>query len=61
MIDFTGVTAIMIPEGSVRKIMRGTEVLWERVEPEVPKDEIVMGNPVSNLTLGASYSSLKIT
>lgn len=30
MIDFTGVKAITIPEGNVKKIMRGSEVLWER-------------------------------
>lgn len=30
MIDFTGVQAITIPEGSVAKIMRGSEVLWEK-------------------------------
>lgn len=30
MIDFTGVKAITIPEGSVKKITRGSEVLWEK-------------------------------
>lgn len=30
MMDFTGVKAITIPEGSVTKIMRGSEVLWEK-------------------------------
>ena len=28
--DFTGVQAITIPEGPVAKIMRGSEVLWEK-------------------------------
>ena len=31
MIDFTGVKAITIPEGAVKKIMRGADVLWEKV------------------------------
>jgi hypothetical protein len=30
MIDFTGVTAITIPEGNVAKITRGMEPLWEK-------------------------------
>jgi hypothetical protein len=30
MIDFTGVKAITIPEGSVKKITRGATVLWEK-------------------------------
>ena len=30
MIDFTGVQAITIPEGAVAKIMRGSELLWEK-------------------------------
>lgn len=30
MMDFTGVQAITIPEGPVAKIMRGSEVLWEK-------------------------------
>jgi hypothetical protein len=30
MMDFAGVKAITIPEGSVTKIMRGSEVLWEK-------------------------------
>lgn len=30
MIDFTGVKAITIPEGSVKKITRGSTVLWEK-------------------------------
>ena len=30
MIDFTGVQAITIPEGAVTKIMRGSELLWEK-------------------------------
>jgi hypothetical protein len=30
MIDFTGVQAIAIPEGLVAKIMRGSELLWEK-------------------------------
>ena len=32
MMDFTGVVSITIPEGSVAKIMRGSEVLWEKPE-----------------------------
>lgn len=54
MIDFTGVKAITIPEGVVKKITRGSEVLWQA-------SGIVRGDPVYNLTLGASYGSLKIT
>lgn len=30
MMDFTGVQAITIPEGAVAKIMRGSELLWEK-------------------------------
>lgn len=30
MIDFSGITEIMIPEGIVEKIASGTKVLWER-------------------------------
>ena len=30
MLDFTGVTAITIPEGNVTKIARGSTVLWEK-------------------------------
>jgi hypothetical protein len=30
MMNFTGVKAITIPEGSVAKIMRGAELLWEK-------------------------------
>lgn len=30
MIDFAGVQAITIPEGAVAKILRGSEVLWEK-------------------------------
>lgn len=30
MMDFTGVKAIIIPEGSVAKIMRGSDLLWEK-------------------------------
>jgi hypothetical protein len=58
MIDFTGVTAITIPEGVVKKITRGTEVLWE---VKVAEGGIVMGDPVYGLVLGASYGSLSIT
>ena len=57
MMDFTGVKAITIPEGVVKKIMRGTEVLWEAKA----ESGIVMGDAVYNLVLGASYMSLKIT
>ena len=35
MIDFTGVKAIRIPEGVVKKIMRGTEVLWQSFTNQV--------------------------
>lgn len=58
MINFEGVKAILIPEGVVKKITRGNEILWEAKAPE---SGIVMGDAVSNLTLGASYGSLKIT
>lgn len=30
MLDFSGVKALTIPEGSVKKITRGTTVLWEK-------------------------------
>lgn len=35
MIDFTGVKAIRIPEGTVKKIMRGIEVLWQSFTNQV--------------------------
>lgn len=34
MLDFTGVKAITIPEGSVTKITRGTTLLWEKPSEE---------------------------
>ena len=39
MIDFTGVKAVTIPQGSVKKITRGSTVLWEK--PSVQNYEIV--------------------
>lgn len=34
MLDFTGVKSITIPEGSVKKITRGTTLLWEKPSEE---------------------------
>lgn len=34
MIDFTNVKAVTIPEGSVKKITRGSTVLWEKPAQE---------------------------
>lgn len=34
MLDFTGVKAITIPEGSVKKITQGTTLLWEKPSEE---------------------------
>lgn len=58
MIDFTGVTAITIPEGSVTKITRGTEVLWEK--PSVEQEPIVVfpKTTVSGQIIGA-WSMIK--
>lgn len=38
MIDFTGVKYITIPEGKVAKIMRGSEVLWEKITKKYQKE-----------------------
>lgn len=38
MIDFTGVKYITIPEGEVSKIMRGSEVLWEKITKKYQKE-----------------------
>lgn len=58
MIDFTGVKAITIPEGVVKKITRGSEVLWEL---SVPSSGIVMGAAVTNLNLGSGWGSMSVT
>lgn len=51
MIDFTGVKAITIPEGSVKKITRGSTVLWEK--PTVSQGYIVV---FPETTLTGSYN-----
>ncbi len=40
MIDFTGVTALRIPEGDVTKVVRKSDgvVLWEKVTSRLPKE-----------------------
>ena len=38
MIDFTGVKAITIPEGSVKKISANGVVLWEKITSRVPSE-----------------------
>lgn len=40
MIDFTGVTALRIPEGDVTKVIRKSDgvVLWEKVTSRLPKE-----------------------
>lgn len=58
MMNFDGVKAITIPEGVVKNIMRGSEVLWEAKAPE---SGIVMGDPVTGLVLGSGYGSMSIT
>lgn len=59
MIDFTGVTAIAIPEGNVIKITRGEEILWEK--PSADQEPIVVF-PATTLNAmpqsgGVSYTS----
>lgn len=58
MIDFTGVTAITIPEGNVAKITRGTEILWEK--PAANLDYIVV-LPRTTYTQNLSYYGGKTT
>lgn len=48
MLDFTGVTAITIPEGSVKKITRGATVLWQKPEPE--QQDYIVVFPETTLT-----------
>lgn len=51
MIDFNGVTAVTIPEGNVKKIAKGSTVLWEKASTE----EYIVVFPKTTLT-GDDYS-----
>ena len=60
MIDFTGVKAITIPEGSVKKITSNGVVLWEKVMGRIPSEyqEVdYIKNQLSSATSG-SYINL---
>lgn len=38
MIDFNGLQTLVIPEGEVATIMRGSEILWEKQTSRLPKE-----------------------
>lgn len=50
MIDFTGVTAITIPEGNVIKITKGSTILWQKPEPQPEQQDYIVVFPATEYT-----------